>query len=281
MISGPLLSRFLALFFASTWGSGALPVKHLETGDVGPSSIHELHIDVDGLTIRALCTDGRRQVVLMHGEGSSAEDWRPVLERLDGVVGACAYDRSGNGESTPKPASRGWYELLDELRRVHLALGFDRGYVVAAHSLGGLYARLYATDRPRDISGLVLVDPAHEDMPQKVRTGMPEQDWNAWVWARGEPNQDGVAESVVGDRLRNFRLPEIPVTVITATIRQDGDGWDARFINEAARQVHASILQGVMIARHVPASRSGYDVHLDQPQLVADEIFRMVRATRR
>lgn len=243
--------------------------------------VHELRIEVDGGTIRALCTDGRRDVVLLHGLGSSADTWRPVLERLDGAVGACAYDRRGSGESGPDPDARGWYELIDELRRIHLALGFDDGYVVAAHALGGMYARLYAADRPRDVAGLVLVDPDHEDMPERIRTGMPRAAWRTWMRAREERNPDGVTEAGVAARLRRTRLPNIPVTVITAAIRQDDEGWDARFVDEAARQVHASILQGLTAGRHIPASRSGHDVQLDEPQLVVEEVLRVVRQSRR
>ena len=243
--------------------------------------IHELRIEIDGSTIRALCTDGSRQVVLVHGEGSTADTWRPVLERLDGAVGACAYDRRGSGESFPTPEARGWFEFMDELRRIHLALGFEKDYVLAAHSLGGLYARVFAADRPTDLGGLVLVDPAHEDMPDRLQAWMPRSEWAAWVARRRRSNTDGVTELVVAERAGRSRLPDIPVTVITAAIRQDGGGWDARFVNEAARQLHASILRGVTSGRHIPAERSGHDVQLDQPGLVADEILRVVRASRR
>lgn len=243
--------------------------------------IHEVHIEVDGATVRALCTDGRRRVVLLHGGFETADTWRPVLERLDGKVGACAYDRLGSGGSVPRPQPRGWYEVIDEFRRIHLALGFDDDYVMVGHALGGLYARLYAVNRPADLSGLVLVDPAHEDMLERMKPGMPEAEWSRLMRAREEPNEDGLIEADVADRLRGTRLPDMPVTVLTATIRRDGDGWDQRFLNEAARQVHASILRGVSSARHIPAARSGPNVQLAEPRLVADEILRIVRSSGR
>ena len=270
-----LAYRRLAAGLLLVVASGAAPL-HPSAGQ-----IHEVRIEIDGSTIRALCTDGSRQVILVHGEGSTADAWRPVLERLDGAVGACAYDRRGSGESFPAPEARGWFEFMDELRRIHSALGFEKDYVLAAHSLGGLYARVFASDRPTDLSGLVLVDPAHEDMPDRVESWMPRSEWSAWMARRTLPNADGVTELAVAERARRSRLPDIPVTVITAAIRPDGGGWDARFVNEAARQLHASILRGVTSGRHIPAERSGHDVQLDQPGLVADEILRVVRASRR
>jgi pimeloyl-ACP methyl ester carboxylesterase len=247
----------------------------------GSPEIHELRIEVAGRTIRALCTDGSRRVLLLHGDGSSAETWRSVLERLDGSVGACAYDRAGSGASIPPPQTRGWFELLDELRGIHLALGFERSYVLVGHALGGLYSRLYAADRPGDVSGLVLLDPSHEDMPSRVRTGMPRDEWEAWARRRDEPNSDGVREAHVAERARGARLPDLPVTVLTATRRRQGGGWDARFLNEAARQVHASILSGITTGRHVPAGRSGHDIQLDEPDVVVREILRVIRISGR
>jgi pimeloyl-ACP methyl ester carboxylesterase len=246
-----------------------------------PFAIHELYIEVGRYSIRALCTGGRREVLLLHGDGASADTWRPVLERLDPSVGACAYDRPGSGESVPAPDVRGWYELADEMRRIHLALGFDGGYVLVGQALGGLYARLFAADRPTDVAALLLVEPAHEDMPNRVRTGMPAAAWEDWMAGRETPNGDGVREVDLAARARGRRLPDLPVTVITASRRPDGDGWDARFLNEAARQVHASILRGVERARHVPAEGSGPDVQLDQPWIVTQEILRILGASRR
>jgi len=243
-----------------------------------PPEIHEIFIQVGTSRVRALCTDGQRRVVLMHGEHDTADTWRRVLEELDGLVGACAYDRVGSGESGPRPPARGWYELLDELRRIHLALGFEEQYVLVGQGLGGLYARAYAADRPVDLAGLLLVDPLHEDLPGRLRAGMPHDEWEAWVERRRHPNADGVEEEAIGDRVRSLRLPQLPLAVITATVRRDGDGWSQRFVNEGFRQVHEAIVQGVEFARHIPAQGSGPDVQLDDPRLVTDEILRMAKA---
>jgi pimeloyl-ACP methyl ester carboxylesterase len=239
--------------------------------------ILDIEAEVGGRAIHALCTEGPRQAILLHGESGGAESWRPVLERLAGRVGACAYDRAGPASETA-PA-RGWFELMDELRSVHVALGVTPGYTLVGHSIGGLYARLLAADRPLDVGGLVLVDPTHEDMPEAASPGMPREAWSEWMSQRQTPNRDGVREVDLARQARSSRLPDIPVTVITATVRKDGDGWDARFLSEAARRAHAAVLHGVRAGRHIPASGSGPEVPLEAPELVAAEISRMVHMT--
>jgi pimeloyl-ACP methyl ester carboxylesterase len=242
--------------------------------------LEQVEVDVRGRTVHALCTEGPRRVVLLHGEAGNAESWRPVLERLAGDVGACAYDRWGVGGGEGGSV-RGWFELMDELLAVHSALGVEPGFTLVGHSIGGMYARLFASDRPLDVGGLVLVDPAHEDMPEAVVAGMPAAAWSQWMVDRERPNADGVRETDLARHARGSRLPDIPVTVITATERRDGDGWDARFLNEAARRVHASVLRGVRVARHMPAAGSGHEVPSEAPHLVAGEILSMVRMTTR
>lgn len=239
--------------------------------------ILDVEAEVGGRAIHALCTEGPRRVILLHGESGGAESWRPVLERLAGRVGACAYDRPPPAAGTT--SGRGWFELMDELRNVHAALGAAPGYTLVGHSVGGLYARLLAADRPLDVGGLVLVDPAHEDMPEAASPGMPKEAWSKWISKRLTANRDGVREVDLARHARSSRLPDIPVTVITATVRKDGSGWDARFLSEAARRVHASILHGVRAGRHIPASGSGHEVPMEAPDLVAAEISRVAHMT--
>ena len=238
----------------------------------------ERTIELGGRSVRALCTSGSREAVLVQSPGDEVDVWRPVLERLEGEVGACAYERAL--PEADRLRGRGWFDLLEEMRRVHGLLGFQRSYTLVGHGSGGLYTRLYAAGRPMEVTAMVLVDPAHEDMPEEARHAMPPGAWEDWMRRRGQPNADGVRERDVAEHARTSRTRDIPVTVITARRRPDGAGWDERFLYEAARRVHASLLEGITRGRHVPASASGHDVHLDEPELVAREITRAVRLSR-
>jgi len=260
---------------AVAWAAATAPLSAEQVGRV-----RSMSVELGGASVHALCTPGPPEVLLMHSGDGRAEAWRPVLERLAGEVGACAYGRPVAHDATRRGEVRGWYELLDELRRLHVALGATSGYTLVGQGLGGMYARLYAADRPTDVGGLVFIDPAHEDLPEEMRQGMPPEEWEAWAMERTRPNGDGVRESDLANRALRARLPNVPVTVITATRRPNGAGWDERFLSQAARRVHASLLTGMSSSRHVPADGVGPDVLWESPDFTAAEILRVARLAR-
>lgn len=125
----------------------------------------------------------------------------------------------------------------------------------------------------------MLLEPAHESLPRLMRPGLPEDDWRRWMDARGRPNADGVAPAHLAARVHHARLPEIPVTVVTADHRPAEPDWDTRFLDEAARRAHEELVRGRPFGRHVPAPGSGPNLAEDAPALVAEEILRVLRIT--
>ncbi|MFI9379586.1 alpha/beta fold hydrolase [Kutzneria sp. NPDC052558] len=78
------------------------------------------------------------------------------------------YDRLGTGWSDEAELPRSGTQVTDDLREVLGAAGVPGPYVLVGHSLGGLYARLYAKRFPTEVAGLVLLDPTHEDIVDRL-----------------------------------------------------------------------------------------------------------------
>jgi pimeloyl-ACP methyl ester carboxylesterase len=263
------------------WVAGMWLVATAATFQVGPSEsgsgVEEVWFEVAGSSARALCTSDAPRVLFLHDVGRDADAWLGVLESLDPDIGACAYDRLPELGEGGLPSPRGWFELMDELRAIHDALGARPGYVLVGEGMGAMYARLFASSRPGAVSGLLLIEPVHEDLPGLLEPGMPSEDRTRWMALRSEPNEDGVREADLAERARRARTPRMPLTVITAMSRPVPEGWNERFVHEAARRAHESLVRGRTYGRHVPARAPGPDVAYEEPGLVAEEIARVIR----
>ena len=102
---------------------------------------------------------GTPTVVFLSGLGSGTFDWRRVQPAVGRLTRACAYDRAGYGFSDPLDRPADADNARSDLHALLRATMPGR-VILVGHSLGGLYATLYAEAYPKDLAGLVLVDPA-------------------------------------------------------------------------------------------------------------------------
>jgi pimeloyl-ACP methyl ester carboxylesterase len=110
---------------------------------------------------------GAPTVLFESGFGATSEAWVKVQPVVAGTTRACAYDRAGYGFSDPGPSPRDGAAIARDLDRALRAAGQRGPYVLVGHSAGGLYVRLFAGRRPRDVAGMVLVDPSVEHQEQR------------------------------------------------------------------------------------------------------------------
>ena len=107
-------------------------------------------------------------LLLIHGLGSSTEDWEPQASALECAFTVVAYDVRGHGK-TDKPEGR--YSIAQfaadaaELIR-ELALGPVH---VMGLSMGGMIAFQLAVDRPDLVRSLVIVNSGPEMVPRTWR----------------------------------------------------------------------------------------------------------------
>jgi pimeloyl-ACP methyl ester carboxylesterase len=141
---------------------------------------------------------GSPTVVLEAGYRSSARFWSEdlrqagaprtmVLAGVSGFTRVCAYDRPGTvaplkdnvrpSRSDLVPQPRTAPDAVADLHTLLLSAGVPGPYVLAGHSLGGLFVRLYASTYPLDVVGLILVDAYSERLETLLTPGR----WSALV----------------------------------------------------------------------------------------------------
>ncbi len=134
-------------------------------------------IDVGGHKLYLNCVgSGSPTVVLEPGGGgtSSQLGWiEPAVARSTRV---CVYDRAGRGWSETADSPQDGAQIATDLHTLLHRAGEPGPYVLAGHSFGGLYVRIFAAHYPDEVAGLVLVDSTASKEPAKsvvppARTG--------------------------------------------------------------------------------------------------------------
>ena len=297
---------------------GAAPPAGAQAGPpgVGPAIAGAGLVDLGGgrrLYLECRGT-GSPTVILEAGYRSLPNVWtddllqpdRPrtmVLPGVAAVTRVCAYDRPGpvvllDGElvasrSDPVPMPRAAPAVVADLHALLRAAGVPGPYVLAGHSMGGLFARLYAATYPDEVAGLILVDAWSETLEQRLT---PAQ-WAAYVRlnARTPPGLEAVrdletldfaAASATMRRAATARpLRALPLAVVSKGepfgIPAADLGFAPDALDRAWSGAQGDLAALVPHARHVVAAESAHYVQLQQPELVIAAIREVVEAVRR
>ena len=132
-----------------------------------------LLIDVGGHRLHAICQgQGHPLVMLESGIAASSLSWTTVQPEIARFTRVCAYDRAGLAWSDASSCPLDFTRVVDEFAAVVAHVSGGERCVLVGHSFGSLIVRAYASRRPENVAGLVLVDPPTEWLvmtPQRAR----------------------------------------------------------------------------------------------------------------
>jgi pimeloyl-ACP methyl ester carboxylesterase len=234
-----------------------------------------------------------------------------VLPAVAGFTRVCAYDRPGTtaapdegddddvsiSRSDAVPQPRTAPDMVADLHALLQAAGVPGPYVLAGHSLGGLFTRLYASTYPEEVVGLVLVDAYSE----RLETLMTPTQWRGLVRFNQESGHDtvepipgygdletvpyGAPNAVMRQAVAASPLRPMPLAVLAHgvpfAIPAPPEGFASGDELEAVLQAaNADLATLVPNGRLVVADKSGHDIHQDQPELVIEAIRQVVAGVR-
>jgi pimeloyl-ACP methyl ester carboxylesterase len=257
---------------------------------------------------------GSPTVLLLSGLNGASDLWHAADQKLPMVYGSvarftrlCAYDRPGtpstDGElsrSDPVPQPTTTQNAVDDVDALLKAADVPGPYVLTAHSYGGLIARVFASEHPDEVKGIVFVDA----LGPEIRAQMTPEEWTTWKGISG-PRPANVAEHPAIERIdfdpsldqvvAAAPLRPMPVVVLTAsekyadevpkaldadqlppdTPRAFGAVMDRAW---AAAQNELAVL--VPGAVHVTNTHSGHNIMIENAPVVIRSIRRVVDAVR-
>jgi len=269
-------------------------------------------IDIgDGRKMYLECRgSGSPTVILESGYRDDSDNWSTPLEpgkntvfpQIAKFTRVCAYDRPGTfldadhlGRSTPVAMPRTARDVVSDLHALLQTAHVPGPYVLAAHSLGGIFARLYASTYPNEVVGMVLVDATSE----KIRSAFTPEQWKLIVdisFTKPPPgfeknkdietidlnaSFDQIEKAVTAQPLR-----PIPLFVLTAgqpvdfsSLQQLPADFSAAY-NKAWHTGQDALATLAPNAKHIIVTKSGHYIQVQEPQLVIDAIKQVVEAVR-
>lgn len=198
-----------------TWNE--LVTRHYQKAYPPPGKMYA----VDGHAMHMYCTGtGSPTLVLDSGLGDDWTVWNKVQPELSKTTQVCSYDRSGVGDSDWLPGAHDANTLADQLHALLGVAGIHKPFVLAGHSIAGLYIRAYATRYPNDLAGLIFIDSSSPDqfarLPKEMTANIPNLFLESWMTrlgiarAMGQCNEgEPGTEAVKGWVLANICNPSV------------------------------------------------------------------------
>lgn len=160
-------------------------------------------------------------ILLLHGLASSSHFWDLVAPRLAPRFRVVAFEQRGHGLSGKPSSGYGFDRLIADAAAVIRALGLGRP-VVVGHSWGANVALQLAVDRPRLVSGDVLVDGGFLSMRDRM-------DWRTARTMLAPPELKRMSLEQFRTGIRTFTRGAVEITpeieaVFLSLMRVDRDG---------------------------------------------------------
>ncbi len=163
IVIGLLIAAMLVI--GGTWIAGQMARKKLAERFPPPGRL----VDIGGYRLHLYCVgEGPRTILFEAGLNDFSVQWTDIQRDAARFARACAYDRAGLGWSDISPLPRTSQNMVKELHTLLDRAGIQGPLVLVGHSFGGLLAREYIHAYPGAVSGLVLVDAAHEEQLMRI-----------------------------------------------------------------------------------------------------------------
>ena len=281
-------------------GAAGHRIDFLELDEAPPTVVprgpHSGLFDVgEGRRMFLRCTGtGSPTVVLENGLVS---DWYEVQNQLSGITRVCSYDpalMAGPwGRSEPAPTPRDGHDRVADLHALLAAAHVPGPYVLAGHSNGGLFSLLYASRRPHQVAGMVLIDGVHPAYHRRsigvAKRFIPRDHWDELLAAAcglqpvqldAEQMDICRAEAQTRRALAGSPLRPMPLAVISRGHTEFPTGTLEDAQERLWRRLQRELAAMAPGARHVIATGSSHDIHQERPALVLRQIRDVVTAVR-
>lgn len=121
-------------------------------------------IDVGGYSLYIKTSgEGSPTVVFEGGLGEDFTDWNAVAGIIQEHTRVVAYNRAGLGKSDVSPYNRTSKQKAIELHKLLKEADIKPPYILVAKEFGGYNVRMFAAKYPKEVVGVILINPVSEN----------------------------------------------------------------------------------------------------------------------
>ena len=242
---------------------------------------------------------GEPVIVFLTGKGRSQTDFKKVYDKVKKTNQIFSYDRAGLGQSELIRNDRSIDTMAFELHELLIKEKIKPPYILVGHSLGGYIMRCFVNRYPDMVSGMVFLDPAHEE---EFKNGIAIRSDSDKVFFReqfetflkvktktkghhAESKQcfdfDSLGYSTNQKIVKQTNVPtHIPITILLSTEADVDNEYidkEIEFRNQFFNQ-WKTINPQIKI---INAPKTGYFIQMEEPKLVVDEINEMIKKVKK
>lgn len=259
---------------------------------------HQMYYDCRG--------DKTPTVVIDVGLGDASANWIKIADALSEDTRVCTYDRSGYGYSGVGPDARTTAQIADELDVLLEFASIPGPYVLVGHSFGGYTAQYFATTYPDKTVGLVLVDSSHSDQIERLKPmekhrdsdkkinilkpAISSEEYNELEKRWYQLNQSRKATFTLMDEMKYFGRSAEQVgkarkklTIPTAVITRGKEFLpyvEGVSMEDVWQNMQKELLELSSNSWQVIAENSGHNIYKDEPEIIINNIKKVVREAR-
>lgn len=134
-----------------------------------------IKVNVDGHKIMLYISgSGKATIVLEAGGSSNHTCWKKIEPEIAKFAKVVSYDRPGYLQSAPCSKPGDADRVAKELKEALTKANIQPPYILTGWSLGGAFVRVFAGLYPKDVAGILLIDPTPEEFYDRAFKEYPE-----------------------------------------------------------------------------------------------------------
>ncbi len=235
---------------------------------------------------------GSLAILLEAGGGMDSREWSRLAPELARKTGATivSYDRAGFGKSDLPETPHDMSEEVEWLWQGLQKLNLYKDLILVGHSFGGWMIRLFASEHPEAVRGMVFVDPFTNEFVDLL--GVEYLDNHPMAgklpFDTSQPDKltkyqralDRMSGDGLGPKIKTMRETSVPSGIPVLVITSGKPFLPKAEEQEAWKLSHEQMTASIKGATLIVAEESDHMVPGRQPDLIIEAVMKVIQSAK-